>query len=169
MGYRMPDDREHRPHRHIDDMAGQSVISVDNGSISRITIPCFYVHDIPHSRKRHDHRGWPTPDRTDHSCQLPPRHERIIEMTEIDLPGEGYDSIEAGLADAPDGLSITGTIEHNIVMLSVVAMCEAATKEDLDVPFSVYATGEVGTPDGKVQLRDVVTKGILHVCAGPIG
>ena len=81
MSYRLPEYRN-----HFNTMVGQSVISVDNGSISRISIPCFYDHpedicDTRHHRTMHDHIGWPSPDSKDDSCQLPPTpYDKIISV-----------------------------------------------------------------------------------------
>jgi hypothetical protein len=49
-------------------------------------------------------------------------------------------------------------------------MCPSAETDDLDVTFSAYATGVIDNDYGEedVQLRDVVTKGTLHIVAGPI-
>lgn len=167
MGYRLPDRRPDWCKKQIGDIARQSIISVDNGSISRFSIPSFYGEH--HDRKLHDHLGWPYPGHPDHSCQLPPGCEFVL--NEIDLPGEGYTSIEVAMTDPPDGLVFTGTIDYNVVSLTITAMCESATSDDIDVPFCVYATGTIENDydEENVQLRDVVTKGILHIVAGPIG
>jgi hypothetical protein len=45
-------------------------------------------------------------------------------------------------------------------------MCESAEDEDVDVRFAVYVTG---MDDDDQQLRDLVTKGVLHIVAGLIG
>lgn len=167
MGYRLPDDRcQNRP-KQINDTARQTVISVDNGTINRIAIPTFFRehHDV----SLHDHIGWPHPGHPDHSCQLPPGCEFVL--NEIDLLGDGYDAIEVSMVDPPDGLSFTGSIDYNIVTLNIVAMCNAAISEDIDVTFSAYATGTIDNDynEEDVQLRDVVTKGVLHIVAGAIG
>lgn len=168
MGYRHPDDRDRCCHAH------DSFIPVNNGTITRISIPCFSRDDERppwHDRPRHDHEGWPDPDNPDESCQgLPPVYDQIIVMNEIDLVAEGYDTIDVSLLDPPDGLTVTGEISQNMVNLTVVAMCEAAEKKGLYVPFAVYAIGTVTGTGGAedLQMRDLVTKGTLHVCASPI-
>lgn len=169
MGYRQPDNR-----RHLVDVADQSVITIDNGTISHISIPCFYGYGeyFPGRRHRviHDHFGWPSPNHVDQSCQLPSeRYDQIIVFHEIDLIGEGYGSIEVALFEPPLGLSMTGTIDGNYVKLSITSICSSAQEKDVDVKFSVYAIGRSDdTYEPSVQLRDVVTKGILHIVAGPI-
>lgn len=168
MGYRLPDRRA-----QIFDIATKSDILVDNGTITRISIPCFYHRGkrppVRHSRMMHDHVGWPSPDSPDRSCQLPvPTRPCPPLPEEIDLPGEGYESIEIAFHDAPEGLSATGVIDRNIVRITLTAMCEAASSIDIDVPYSVYAIGTAPASYGGVSLRDVVMKGTLHIAAGPL-
>lgn len=145
MGYRLR-------HGQFDSLADQSVISVDNGSISRVSIPCIYDCMPP----------MPAP-------HTPPQHYgNMICFHEIDLIGEGYDHIEVALLDCPDGLTMTGAIDGSVVSLVITAMCPDAERATLSVPFSVFAVGSVGS-DMIAPLRDVVTKGVLRVVAGPIG
>jgi len=167
MSYRLPEQRE-----HFYDVASQSSISVDNGTISRITIPCLYnIREIQNRKHRmiHDHLGWPSPDHPDSSCQLPPEHDFVIITDEVNLIGEGYTDIEIGLDDPPDGLVMTGDIyDYSNVVITINSMCEDAVKQDVVVPFSVFAIG-VAYPDGETEteLRDIVTKGTLRIVAGP--
>lgn len=171
MGYRHhhgPDE----PHHHMG-LAHHSVIPVDNGTITRITIPCFSRGDKTphHDREGHDHEGWPDPDHTDDSCQLPPydRHHRHMVLDGIDLADIGYDSVEVVLHEPPEGLTATGYIDGSTVQLVIVAMCGDAELEDVHVKFAVYVLGTVTDEDDEEhQLRDVVTKGIVHIEAGPI-
>lgn len=167
MGYRLPDRRA-----QIFDVATKSDILVDNGTITRISIPCFYHRGRRpprHDRMMHDHVGWPSPDSPDRSCQVPvPTRPCPPLPEEIDLPGEGYDTIEIAFHDAPDGLSAVGVIDRNLVRITLTAMCESAATEDQDVPYSVYAIGTAPARYGGVELRDVVMKGMLHIVAGPI-
>lgn len=167
MSYRIPEQR-----KHIYDVSSKCLISVDNGVISRITIPCLYdIKKIPnrHHRMMHDHLGWPSPDHPDNSCQLYSSRDEIIITDEINLPGEGYDSIDVALLDPPEGLSVTGDIEYSRVLITISAMCESVTKEDALVPFSIFAVG-TSYPDGMTatEVRDIVTKGTLRIVAGPI-
>lgn len=166
MGYRLPDERYHDHRGRINDTARQTVISVDNGTINRISIPSFYQEC--HDRKLHDHLGWPSPGHPDNSCQLLAGNEFVL--SEIDLEGEGYDAIEVSMIDPPEGLEFTGSIEYNMITFNITAMCPSAETNDLDVIFSAYATGTIYNDYGEedVQLRDVVTKGTLHIVAGPI-
>lgn len=178
MAYRLPDKRRH----FIVDKASESVIVVDNGTISRVSIPCAYGpvhhHHCHHDREMHDHIGWPSPDSTDDSCQIPDEHRhhchfgQMPMVNEIDLAEEGYESVEISLLDPPDGLTVTGEIDYNVVRITIVSTCETANEENVDVPFSIYVTGSKTIEDGETtktfQLRDVVTKGILRIVAGPI-
>lgn len=176
MGYRM-NDRHDRYVDEIDDLATQSIIMVDNGTISRISILCFYGrHDVPIPHDgfvtRHDHLGWPSPDSIDRSYQppMPPAYGKVIVVNGIDLAGEGYDTVEVALHEPPSGLTATGELDGSTVRLTIVTMCNDAVTEDVVVPFCVYATGEHEEDDNTTtQLRDVVTKGIIRVVAGPIG
>lgn len=172
MGYRHHEHPHGHDHHHHEGLARHSIIPVDNGTISRISIPCFSRGDRTpwHDRPRHDHEGWPEPDSTDDSCQLPPRcYDQVLVLEEIDLVDVGYDSVEVSLLDPPDGLTATGSIDGGTVQLVIVAMCQDAEREDLDVPFAVYVLGTVtDDEDTERHLRDVVTKGIVHIERGPI-
>lgn len=170
MTYRLPEDRCQDHHKQIDDTARQSVIRVDNGTINRISIPSFYQEHRDHDKMLHDHLGWPYPSHSDKSCQLPPGCEHILVLNEIDLPNEGYDAIEVSMVDPPEGLEFTGSIEYNVITLNITVMCPSAETDDLDVTFSAYATGTINNDydEEDVPLRDVVTKGTLHIVAGPI-
>ena len=168
MGYRLPDKR-----RHLKDVASESTISVDNGTISNISIPCHYLYgeEFPHhDRIMHDHLGWPSPDNPDWSCQLPPVCcDEFVKLDDIDLQEEGYTSIIISLLDPPDGLSVNGYMDREIVNLSIASLCDSVTKNDADVKFAVYAAG-IGVDDYGVQvpLRDMVVKGTIHIVANPI-
>lgn len=166
MDYRLPDERNLDRRKHINDTARQTVISIDNGTINRISIPSFFREH--HDKDLHDHLGWPHPGHPDRSCQLPSGCEFVL--NEIDLPGNGYDAIEISMIDPPEGLSFTGSIDYNVVTFNIVAMCQDAIANDLDITFAAYATGTIDNDydDEDVQLRDVVTKGTLHIVAGPI-
>lgn len=164
MSYRLPEDREqHHHYRHIVNEATESLLVIDNGTISRISIPCVY-EQLGHHKMWHDHVGWPSVDRPDNSCQLPPGYDRALVIHEINLPEEGYQSVEVAMLNPPSGLSMTGFIDYDTIKLTISALCQSAKEEDVDVKFSVYA---IGSKDGN-QLRDVVTKGILHINAGII-
>lgn len=155
MTYRLPPRPERRA--HIRATATQSVICVDNDTISKIDIPCFYRNDRVYTwidMLARDHAGWPSPDKPDRSFQ-PNFHD------EIDLVAEGYDSASMEFLDPPEGLSATGEIDENIIKVTIDVSCESAVTEDVDVTFSIYVTG-----DG---LRSLVTKGTLHIVAGLIG
>lgn len=179
MSYRLPPEEpptEKRPHFY--DATTNSTITVDNGTISRLSIPCTYGIEYDpyihcHSRfgrMVHDHFGWPSPDHPDHSCQEPiHRHHRHVEVRSIDLVGEGYDQIEVSFTDPPEGLTAVGTIDYDIVIVTFTTMCPDARENDIDVPFCIYAIGETEDNPGEpsISMRDVVTKGTLHIIAGP--
>lgn len=165
MSYRLPDapPAGRKAFIEADDIAKQSLITVDNGTISRISIPCVYGRPFTRQEKMaYDHAWWPNPDAPDRS-----NYGRIMVINSIDLVGEGYDTVVTNLADdAPIGLTMSGSINYDMVELLITTMCASAEDEDVDVRFAVYVTG---TDDDDQQLRDLVTKGVLHIVAGLIG
>lgn len=172
MGYRLPPPPDKR--KHIDDTATESIITIDNGSVSYIAIPCFYSHVLRFSRCEEmivDHNGWPSPGHPDESFQRWMRRD-----DHINLIDEGYDTVEIVFDDPPTGLEASGDIDVDIVRLKVKAVCPDAISEDLSVPFSIFVTGQTVEPDdwpeGETfvpdELRSVVTKGTLLVKAGII-
>ena len=168
MGYRLPDNPpDMRPRLH--DAATQSVITIDNGTISRIMISCHYAHEEHHDRMMHDHVGWPSPGHPDESCQLPPGHDHVLVLDEIDLPGEGYNEIEIAFLNPPDGLEAFGGLGNGLVWLEFDAFCPSLMDADADVRFAAYALGEAEDYHGdeSIGLRDVITKGTLHIVGGP--
>lgn len=156
MSYRLPPKPDRRV--HINESARQSIVRIDNGTITNLAIPCYRMKGRLLTWLEItviDHFGWPSPDRPDHSFQpFPPPCK-----DEVDLIEEGYDEVEVCFTDPPEGLVATGEIDRNIVRISISSMCESAKTENVDVPFSIYISG-----DG---LRSVVTKGIIHIIAGP--
>lgn len=168
MGYRLPDNPpDMRPRLHY--AATQSVIVMDNGTISRVMIPCHYAREEHHDRMMHDHMGWPYPGHPDASCQLPPGCDHVLVLDRIDLPGEGYDAIEIAFVDPPEGLEATGGFYNEFVWLEFTIACPSLMDADADVEFAAYALGEVEDYHGNnsVEMRDVITKGTLHIVGGP--
>lgn len=169
MGYRLPDkQKEFFPCHvsHLDNTASRTIITVDNGTISHILIPCFYGEH--HDRMMHDHLGWPSSSNVDRSCQLPPGCEYVA--TPIDMEDEGYHTITVSMIDPPPGLVISGTMEYGAINLRIEAMCDSAVTDDLDVTVCIYAIGDFGSYvyDDPIVTRSVVLKGRLHIVAGPI-
>lgn len=173
MGYRLAEEREHSYRDHYShhhnakfiDYAKPSVITVNNGTIVRMSIPCFYGRPFSqYDRMVMDHLGWPEPGMRDCS-----HYAQVFAINEIDLASEGYDQVIVSMNDRPEGLTITGEIDRNSVVLTIVSLCPNVSEEDVDVDFAVYVIGNYSDNDGhSFQLRDLVTKGILHVIAGPI-
>ena len=173
MGYRLPEERPHQ----MCATANESMIVVDNGSITRISIPCYYryiedSYDDRWHREQHDHFGWPSPDSPDDSCQIVSTREyaQTLVINEIDLSGEGYTGVEVCMTEPPEGLSIQSVIDGNVIRLTIYASCPDAETEDIKARFSIYAVGscsEYGNED-EALLRDVVTKGMLRIKAGSI-
>ena len=126
---------------------------------------------LHHDRMMHDHLGWPEPRRKDDSCQLYPGYDYVYTLKEIDLPGEGYDTIEVVIADdAPDGIEFVGAISNNVIHLTIKCMCQDATMTDVETKFSVYAIGTdaITEDNDPIEYRDMVTKGTLRIQAGLI-
>lgn len=166
MGYRLPAKREHRHGVFLNDTANDSLVKIDNGTISYISIPC-YSHEW-HDRKMHDHLGWPSPGHPDQSCQLPPGCE--FARVPINLEEEGYDSVQISMIDPPEGFSIEGSFDYGAVDLKITAMCESLVEEDAEFKFCVYAIGDFSShfDEAAIPVRDVVMKGTMHIVAGPI-
>lgn len=172
MGYRIPPPTEER--MHFDHTAVQCDISVDNGTISYIVIPCFYLFGklfTRHEMMLIDHHGWPSPDSVDRSFQM----WWVPRSRHIDLDAEGYDSVEIVFGeDEPDGLSAIGSIDVDLVRVTITSMCDDASETDVDVPYFIYVKGNTVRPDDwpdgeeyvSHPLRNLITKGTLHISAG---
>lgn len=162
MSYRLPtappEFRE--PSVPMFDIARHSYISVDNGTISRINIPCFYARRFTRrDRMIWDHMGWPSPDNPDRSD-----YAQVLAIRDVDLETEGYESVIVSLSStAPSGLTMSGTLDYNHIVLTISALCNSITSDDVEVPFAIYVSGE---NEEAGQLRDLVTKGILRIVAG---
>lgn len=172
MTYRLPEERSDvfprrfDPHSRIADFSRQSYLAVDNGTISRISIPCLYGRRLTrYDKLAFDHFTWPNPDRRDRSD-----YGKILAIRPIDLPNEGYTDVIVVLDDAPTGLTVTGEINYDVINLYISAICPSAAKENVDVPFAVYVTGNTSGhtvwDEEVTPLRDLVTKGILRIYAG---
>lgn len=161
MGYRTPD-REYDV--VINDTARKSLIAVDNGTISHIWVPCYTAETPPMNPQpaRMEVDGFPGPP-------YPPCIEPF-EPQDLDLTERNYDTISVGIKNPPAGLVFTGSIEANVIKLTIVAMCPLAELRDVDVKFSVYAEGSANVigDDEVFTVRDVVTKGTLRIVGGPI-
>lgn len=147
-------------------------------------------HTHVHDREWHDHIGWPSPGRPDASSQdayllnrgtlpymydkadegwmHPGRYLDLSQFAPIHLLAEGYTDVEVAFDDPPEGLTGSGRLDPDsdwVVRFLIHPMCEAAVKEDVDVPYAVFVKGNVG---GRPR-RDVVARGTLRILAGPIG
>lgn len=159
MPYRLP------PHHdrmvHIDETSTQSLVCVDNGTISYISIPCFYAGDTIVTRidiMRIDHFGWPYPGHPDRSFQP---HHCTRDDIEVDLEAEGYEQVKVSFDwdNVPSGLTASGSIDGNIIRIMISAACADAIDEDIDVPFSAFVRGE--------NVSSIAMKGIIHILHGP--
>lgn len=192
MGYRKLEHRPKPKHRTFHDTSTKNKIYIQNGVTGYFAIPCWYnemkhpLHTKIHNIDRHDHYGWPEPDRPDHSCQSAHRHHleipydhcrhgwhdthRLIDMSQIfpiHLKAEGYKSISVALENAPSGLTVNGSIDSTddwVIRLSVTPKCKTVTDEDVDVKYTVFANGSF---DGR-DVSHMVAKGVIHIIAGLI-
>lgn len=151
--------------------ARQAYLSIDNGTISRIVIPCMYRFRNDgggRHRMEHDHDGWPHPGHPDRSCQVPTPPGVPFVIEDMDLEGEGYTTVSVALGTgAPSGLSVTGSIEVGMVILQIdTTRCSSAATSDVEVPFAVYVSGQTSVGGSAVSLRSLVTKGTLRIVAG---
>lgn len=174
MSYRLPEERSdvfprrHDPHSRAADFSRHSYLAVDNGTISRISIPCVYGRPFTrYDKLAFDHFGWPSPGHRDRS-----NYGKILAIHQIDLPAEGYDEVIVVMPDAPSGLTVTGEINYDVINLTITAICPAAAKQDVDVDFAIYVTGNTSGhtvwDEEITPLRDLVTKGTLRIYAGLI-
>lgn len=156
--------------RLFDDTASPVIISVDNGTVSRISIPCEYgwlAGNPPIVRMMIDHAGWPSPGHPDRSCQ--DMSDVTYQSRPIDLEAEGYESVEVSLNDPPYGLSVEGNLTGSLVSVTITSMCPDAINHDVYVEFSAYLVGATEGFDHEVaQLRDIGAKGVIHIVAGPV-
>lgn len=154
---------------HIDDRSTETVITVMNGTISRLAFPCYYAyredgmpfpyHKIPPIWK--DHLGWPTPDRRDHSFQ--PRIVEGMVVDPIHLTDEGYTTAMMTFDNPPDGLSWSLDIDDYIIRVNLDVSCNSANSEELDIPFAMYVIGTLVVDDVSHEARDLVTKGTIRI------
>ncbi|MBQ0159307.1 MAG: hypothetical protein KBT28_01610 [Bacteroidales bacterium] len=95
----------------------------------------------------HDHLGWPQPGRPDGSCQEPeffgypvegyvpkhgPKQIRDIKIVPIQLRAEGYTEASVSILDAPEGLTMSASIDEKddwIVRVQISAQCADAEDE----------------------------------------
>lgn len=161
MSYRLPDSlpAAREPEVGLFNVARPSRIVVDNGTITRINIPCFYGRRMTRmDMMLWDHHGWPSPDRPDGSD-----YARFLNLSDIDLESEGYTSVTVVLGYDVTGLFAQASIDYDMIVLSITAICPSANSSDVEVPFSIYA---LGANDEAGQLRDLVTKGTICIRAG---
>lgn len=70
------------------------------------------------------------------------------------------------MGEYANGLEVKGDIDEKkdwIIRITVRAACSKALKEKMEVPYTIFAIGNV---DGK-QRKDVVSKGKIVVLPGP--
>lgn len=190
MGYRTIEKK--KPIRRVlQDTTTKNRTYVQNGATAHLAIPCWYdVVNMPqhircHHIDYHDHIGWPTPDHPDESCQdghldqmVPSNrysdyhhgwmgHHKLLDMSmfyPIHLEEEGYTSVDVAFVNPPAGLTAEGYIDDYVVRFTLEPKCESAIEEDIDVPYTVFINGTIGTRTA----RDVVAKGVLHILSGAI-
>ena len=128
-----------------------------------------------HRHHLHEHHPEIPYDRHHHGWHAPHRLLNMSKVFPIHLRKEGYKTISVALENAPSGLTVTGEIENRqdedgnwiddwIIRLSVTPKCRTVIDEDVDVKYTVFANGNF---DGR-DVTHMVTKGIIHIIAGPI-
>lgn len=130
-------------------------IHMDNGTILRIAIPCYYGYVEPHDQQWHDHIGWPSPGHPDTSCQSPYRDDRIV-IEPIDFIDEGYE--EAYVVFSDNQLRAITSIDENVINIAFNVSVNITT--DSEYRFSIFIRGT--DSDGN-ELANLVTKGTLYV------
>ena len=135
---------------------------IDNGAITTLAFPCYYV--INHASDKHDHWGWPTPDRIDAICQ-DVDGETVIP---IDLKDEGYNSFRI-VFDNSD-IDITSEVsvdddEPYTIYLWLQALYSDFTEGDpKEERFTIFAA----TTDTEPERLDKVIRGVIVVNPGAI-
>lgn len=196
MGYRKIE--KPKPIRRVlQDMTTKNMTYVQNGATAYLAVPCWYMevrhpqHTHLHDREWHDHIGWPSPTRPDHSSQAayalkntPYMYERTTEyndegwvhpdryidmsmMHPIHLAKEGYTDVEVAFVNPPEGLSAYGHIDDRddwVVRFMLNPMCSEAFEKDLEVSYTVFVKGNISG----MKRRDVIARGTLKILAGPI-
>lgn len=188
MGYRKVE-KEKPIRRVLQDTTTRNRTYIQNGATANLAIPCWYhlvrhpQHTHIHDREWHDHIGWPNPGSPDQSSQdayllkgapyqyvderggwsSSGRYLDLSQFYPIHLQAEGYEDVEVTFANPPEGLTASGYIDDHIVRFVISPQCDAAVTEDVDVPYTVFVKGRVGSR----LARDVVAKGVLHILAGP--
>jgi hypothetical protein len=162
MGYRY-DDRPPKPEDHLLRLA------VRNGAMLRAAFGCYYLKH--HNPSRHDHAGWPNPHRIDRICQaignakLLKINEDCAVLEEIDLPGEGYDSIaiEFEESDAVQYFTERSAYfddeEPNVVRIAVRPNLPDFTDKPVDVRFTLFISN--------ADTVDAVCHGMITILPGP--
>lgn len=187
-------DKKKPVRRVLQDTTTPNRTYVQNGATAYLAVPCWYMEARPprkvgpHHRDHHDHWGWPDPVHPDESCQDTSHldevyryHEseqgwhrvyRLLDMSRlipIHLEREGYKTVEVAMERPPEGLTAGGRIDDFTVRFWFAPMCPAAVGTDVDVPYTVFAIGDIDEGRGRTRhVRDVVTKGTLRIVAGPI-
>lgn len=168
MGYRFSDNPP-KPEDHL------RRFPVRNGAVMRLAFACYYMKG--HNPDLHDHLGWPNPDYPDTICQersnmrLFGMKHKTIELEEIDLIEEGYDSVQVTFEDdeMAQHLSIETWIDEddpNIVRLLVFAGFPSFSDKPIDVRFTLFVSKSNEEIPSREMARDAVCHGVFTILPG---
>lgn len=186
--------KHHSAGRSTEDTSSPMVKLIDNGATASFAFPCFYreVHHphkaAIHSKRLHDHYGFPSPSYPDGICQ---EEGLLMEMLHSDIPcnnpknirslldvstlipihliAEGYTGVIVSFSETIPGLTVSKAwIDPNkdwIVRTILSAEVPSAIMKKVETMFQVrvYRSDEFDN-----EIKDVVCKGKLIVVPGPI-
>ena len=147
MGYRKHGPKNnHILQRTVNDSTTPSRIYINNGSETRVSVPCYYLDKpVPfHNRHWHDYKGWPSPNFPDHCCQLPHDIMPGWKVKRIDFLAEGYDPrlFRVVWEDEPEGCIADATLdtrEKNVVNFHISVNSPENVHEPGVYRFTVHA------------------------------
>lgn len=183
-------DRHHdqKIHRTVVDTATPMTWYIKNGATANFAFPCFYQeihhpkHVSLHSRRLHDHYGWPSPNHADHICQPgelvmemlhsddtcnPCDIRSLIDMSKlipIHLIEEGYTSAVVSFADTIPGLNVSKVwidVDDDWIVRAIIsAEVPDAVKKKIRTGFQVQVRR---TDENDIEIRDIVCDGVLVI------
>lgn len=189
----------HYGNRTVADTVTPMIKYIKNGATANFAFPCWYLEVAPphkvqlHSKRLHDHYGWPSPRHNDHIHQpyelihemlhdpyideVHNHHEyhghvrSLIDMKKlipIHLIEEGYTNVKVAFADTIEGLTVTSAhidIDDDWVVRTIIsAKVPAAIKEKVETTFSVIASR---SDEAGHEINDFVNQGRLVILPSP--
>lgn len=190
MGYRKYKAKPPEQNRSAVDIATPIKLVVQNGATASFAFPCWYQEvERPlrahlHSKDKHDHCGWPTPDHHDHSCQLwipeeghcvhgmqecAPHCKHYIDyskVTPIHLLSdyEGYEGAFVAWTGNHEGIEATAYIDPDedwVVRVNVDVQDPNALDAKQEYKMTVFVGSDM--EDGIYKRRDIVAPAKLVI------